>query len=155
MSEQAFFEYSAKLMSTPHIEEQGEPIHCLIKMEIGAGHRRLRELLKQEARDLILFSVHPGPHRRISHLNICEVDEKRLRELGPATDFNRVGSVEIYFYSSWLRISGRGRSAPVLSLRIFIATVQALRPSISHEHPIRLPPELLQHSCAMAQQHNA
>jgi hypothetical protein len=100
MSKQAFFEYRAKLMSTPFIEEQGEPIHCLIKMEIGAGHRRPRELLKQEARDLILFSVNPGPQRRIRHFNICEVDEKRLRELGPATDFNRVGSVEIYFYSS-------------------------------------------------------
>jgi hypothetical protein len=100
MSEQALFEYRARLMSTPHIEEQGEPIHYLIKMEIGAGHRRPRELLKQEVRDLILFSVNPGPHRRISHFNICEVNEKRLRELGPATDFNRVGSVEIYFYSS-------------------------------------------------------
>ena len=100
MSEQAFFECRAKLMSTPHIEEQGEPIHYLIKMEIGAGLRRPRGLLKQEARDLILFSVNPGPHRRISHFNICEVDEKRLRELGPATDFNRVGSVEIYLYSS-------------------------------------------------------
>ena len=100
MSEHAFFEYRAKPMSTPHIEEQGEPIHCLIKMEIGAGLRRPRELLKQEARDLILFSVSPGPHRRISHSNICEVDEKRLRELGPARDFNRLGSVEIYFYSS-------------------------------------------------------
>jgi hypothetical protein len=41
--------------------------------------------------------VSPGPHRKISYSNICEVDEKRLRELGPATDFNRVGSVEIYF----------------------------------------------------------
>jgi hypothetical protein len=98
-SERAFFEYRAKLMSTPHIEEQGEPIHYLIKMEIGAGHRRPRKLLKQEARDLVLFSVNPGPHRRISHSSICEVGEKRLRELGPATDFNRVGSVEIYFYS--------------------------------------------------------
>ena len=46
MSEHAFFEYRAKLMSTRHIEEQGEPIHYLIKMEIGAGHRRPRELLK-------------------------------------------------------------------------------------------------------------
>jgi hypothetical protein len=100
MSEHAFFEYRAKPMSTPHIEEQGEPIHCLIKMEIGAGLRRPRELLKQEARDLIVFSVSPGPHRRINHSNICEVDEKRLCELGPATDFNRVGSVEIYFFSS-------------------------------------------------------
>jgi hypothetical protein len=100
MSKHAFFEYRAKLMSTRHIEEQGEPIHYLIKMEIGAGHRRPRELLKQEARDLIRFSVSPGPQRRISYSNICEVDEKRLLELGPATDFNRVGSVEIYFYSS-------------------------------------------------------
>jgi hypothetical protein len=99
MSEHAFFEYRAKPMSTPHIKEQGEPIHCLIKMEIGAGLRRPRELLKQEARDLIVFSVSPGPHRRISHSNICEVDEKRLCELGPARDFNRVGSVEIYFFS--------------------------------------------------------
>ena len=99
MSEHAFFEYRAKPMGTPHIKEQGEPIHCLIKMEIGAGFRRPRELLKQEARDLIVFSVSPGPHRRISHSNICEVDEKRLCELGPATDFNRVGSVEIYFFS--------------------------------------------------------
>jgi hypothetical protein len=100
MSEHAFLEYRAKLMSTPHIEEQGEPIHCLIKIEIGAGHGRSRELLKQEARDLVLFSVNPGPHRRISHSSICEVDGKRLRELGPATDFNRVGNVEIYSYSS-------------------------------------------------------
>jgi hypothetical protein len=87
-------------MSTPHIKEQGEPIHCLVKMEIGADFCRPRELLKQEARDLILFSVSPGPHRRISHSNICEVNEKRLRELGPAKDFNRLRSVEIYFYSS-------------------------------------------------------
>ena len=100
MSEHAFFEYRAKLMSTPHIEGQGEPIHYLIKMEIGAGHRRPRALLKQEARDLILFSVSPGPHRKINYSNICEVDEKRLRELGPATDLNRVGSVEIYLYST-------------------------------------------------------
>ena len=100
MREHAFFEYRAKPMSTPHIEEQGEPIHYLIKMEIGAGLRRPRELLKQEARDLIFFSVSPGPHSKISYSNICEVDEKRLRELGPATDLNRVGSVEIYFYSS-------------------------------------------------------
>src|SRR6266478_5023184 len=61
-SERAFFEYRAKLMSTPHIEEQGEPIHCLVKIGIDAGDRRSRELLKQEARDLILFSVNPRLH---------------------------------------------------------------------------------------------
>jgi hypothetical protein len=100
MSEHAFFEYRAKPMSTPDIKDQGEPIHCLIKMEIGAGHERSRELLEQEAGDFVLFIVNPGPHRRITHSSIGEVDEKRLRELGPATDFNRVGSTEIYFYSS-------------------------------------------------------
>ena len=99
-NEHAFFEYGAKPTSTQHIKEQDGPIHCLIKMEIPGGFQRPRELLKQEARDLILFSVNAGPHRRISHFNICEVDEKRLRELGPAGDFNRLGSVEIYFYSS-------------------------------------------------------
>jgi len=65
-------------------------------MEIGAGHERSRELLEQEAGDLILFNVNPGPHRRITRSSIGEVDEKRLRELGRATDFNRVGSTEIY-----------------------------------------------------------
>ena len=99
MSEHALFEYRAKLMSTPHVEEQGEPVHCLIKMDIGFQDGRSQELLEQEAGDLILFALNPGPHRRISHSSICEVDEKRLRELGPATDFNRVGSVEIYFFS--------------------------------------------------------
>jgi hypothetical protein len=42
MSEHAFFEYKAKPMSTSHIKEQGEPIHCLIKMEVGTGFRRPR-----------------------------------------------------------------------------------------------------------------
>src|SRR5258708_36816371 len=100
LSEHAFFEYRAKPMSTPVIKEQGEPIHYLIKMEIGAGLRRPRELLKQEARDLILFSVRPGPHRKISYSSICEVDEKLLRGLGTATDFNRIGRLDVSFNSS-------------------------------------------------------
>src|SRR5260370_13044690 len=57
MSGHAFLEYRAELMSTRPIEEQGDPIHCLIKIEISAGHGRSPELLKQEARDLVLFSV--------------------------------------------------------------------------------------------------
>ena len=102
MSEHAFFEYRALLMSTPHVEEKGEPVHCLIKMEIAAQDGRLRRgaELEQEAGDLILFLINPGPHRRISHSSICKADERRLHELGPATDFNRVGSSEIYFYAS-------------------------------------------------------
>jgi len=100
MSGHAFLEYRAELMSTRHIEEQGEPIHCLIKIEIGAGHGRSPELLKQEARDLVLFSVNPGPHRRISHSSIGEVDEERLRKLGPTPDFYISKSAEIHFYAS-------------------------------------------------------
>jgi hypothetical protein len=100
VSEQALFEYKAKLINTPHIEEGGEPIHCLIKMEVGLQDGRSQELLEQEAGDLILFALNPGPHRRISHSSIREVDEKSLRELGPATDFHLIGSTEICFYSS-------------------------------------------------------
>ena len=102
MSGYTFFEYRALLTSAFHSEEKGESVHCLIKMEIAAQDGRLRRgaELEQEAGDLILFLTNPGPHRRISHSNIREVDEKRLRELGPARDFNRLGSVEIYFYSS-------------------------------------------------------
>jgi hypothetical protein len=61
-------------MSTHHVEEKGEPLHCLIKMEIAASGGRLRRgaELEQEAGDLILFLTNPGPHRRISHSSICK-----------------------------------------------------------------------------------
>jgi len=100
MSEHPFFEYRAKLISAAHIEDRGEPIHCLIKMETDSQDGRSREFLEQEAGDLVLFALNPGPRRRISHSSTCEVDEKRLRELGPATKFNRVWNTEIHFYSS-------------------------------------------------------
>jgi hypothetical protein len=102
MSEHAFFEYRALLTSTPHVEEKGEPVHCIVKMEIAAqdGRRRRGAELEQEAGDLILFLINPGPHRRISHSSICKASEGRLHELDPATDFNRVGKSEIYFYAS-------------------------------------------------------
>jgi hypothetical protein len=69
-------------------------------MEIGAGRRRSQELLEQEAEDLILFALNRGPHRRFSHSSICEVDEERLRELGPAPDFYMSKSAETNFYVS-------------------------------------------------------
>jgi hypothetical protein len=102
MSEHALFEYRALLMSTPHVEEKGEPVHCLVKLDIAAQNGRIRRgaELEQEAGDLILFLINPGPHRRISHSTICKADERRLNELGPATDFNRVGNSEIYFYGT-------------------------------------------------------
>jgi hypothetical protein len=75
-------------------------IHCLIKMEIGAVRRRSQELLEQEAEDLVLFAPNPGPHRRISHSTICEVNEERLRKLGPAPDTYISKSAEINFYVS-------------------------------------------------------
>jgi hypothetical protein len=102
MSEHAFFEYRALLMGAHHVEEKGEPVHCIIKMEIAVKGGRLRRgaELEQEAGDLILFLINPGPHHRISNSSICKVDERRLHELGPASDFNRVGDSEIYFYAT-------------------------------------------------------
>jgi hypothetical protein len=103
MNEHAFFEYRALLTSTPHVEEKGgEPVHCLVKMEIAAQNGRLRRSveLEQEVGDLVLFIINPGPQRRICHSSICKADEPRLHELGPATDFHRVGNSEVYFYAT-------------------------------------------------------
>jgi hypothetical protein len=47
-----------------------------------------------------LFTINPGPHHRICDSRIWKVDEERLRELGSATDFNRKGDCEIYFYAA-------------------------------------------------------
>ncbi|MFY9984514.1 MAG: hypothetical protein WAK31_07130 [Chthoniobacterales bacterium] len=102
MSRYAFFEYRALLTSASHTEEKGEAVHSFIKMKIDAQDGRVRRgaELEQEAGDLILFLINPGPHRRISHSSICKVDEGRLYELGPTTVFNRVGNCEIHFYAS-------------------------------------------------------
>jgi hypothetical protein len=102
MSEHALFEYRALLVSSTHVEEKGEPVHCLIKIETAAQDGRIRRgaELEQEAGDLVLFLINPGPHRRISHSSICKAEERRLHELGPANDFNRVGNSEVYFYAS-------------------------------------------------------
>jgi len=53
----AFLRIKSGSDSAGHTEDKGEPIHCLIKMEIGAGHERSRELLEQEAGDFGLLSI--------------------------------------------------------------------------------------------------
>src|SRR5215831_17036105 len=102
MSEHAFFEYKARLVSTPHVEDKGEFVHCIIKIETADQEGRPRHgvELEQEAGDLILFLINPGPHRRISESSIHKVNEERLRDLGSASDVARVGKAEVYFYSN-------------------------------------------------------
>ena len=101
MNEHTFFEYKARLVSTPHVEDKGEFVHCIIKMQTTAQDGRFRRgaELEQEAGDLILFILNPGPHRRISESNISKVDEERLSDLGSASDVSRVGKSEVYFFS--------------------------------------------------------
>ena len=101
MSGYAFFEYTAKLTCTPHAEEEaGEAVHCLIEMDTVDQHGRSRHTveLEEEAGDLILFAVNPGPNRRIADSKIWKVEEQRLNELGQAMDVGRIGSAQIYFY---------------------------------------------------------
>jgi hypothetical protein len=100
MSGYAFFEYTAKLTCTPHAEEAGESVHCLIEMDTvdQNGGKRPAVELEEEAGDLVLFAVNPGPNRRIADSKIWEVEEQRLRELGEAKDIGRIGSAQIYFY---------------------------------------------------------
>jgi hypothetical protein len=100
MNRYAFFEYTANLTSTPHAEDKGEAVHCLIEMETVDQNGRVRHTveLEEEAGDLILFAVNPGPNRRIADSRIWKVEEDRLTELGEAKDVDRIGTAQIHFY---------------------------------------------------------
>ena len=97
----AFFEYRAKLTNTGHAEDVGKPVHCFIKMQSAdaEGKRRRNVELEQQAGDNILFVLNPGPHRGISHSSIWNVTEEELHKRGKASDYNRVGDCEMYFYN--------------------------------------------------------
>lgn len=101
MNSYAFFEYTAKLSCSPHAEDEGELLHCLIEINTVDQNGRSRHTveLEEEAGDLILFAVNPGPNRRIADSRIWKVNERRLSELGQAKNVNRIGNAQIYFYS--------------------------------------------------------
>jgi hypothetical protein len=65
----AFFEFRGKITNRGHAEDQGEPVHCIVKMKSldAEGKRRRNVDLEQEAGDTILFALSPGPHRKMSH----------------------------------------------------------------------------------------
>ena len=103
MSDYAFFEYRTKITSTSHESEDGERVHCLLKIPVAAdsGHHQRDEVeLKQDAGDMVLFALNPGSHGKISHSEIWEVTENRIRELGEASELARAGDCTIYFYAS-------------------------------------------------------
>ena len=101
MSAYAFYEYIATLSGTRHAEEEGESVHCVIEIDMldEKGRDRHTVELEQEAGDLVLFVVNPGPNRRIADSKIWKVDEQRINELGQAKNVNRIGNSQIYFYS--------------------------------------------------------
>ena len=77
-------------------------MHCLLKIPVAAdfGHRQRDEVeLRQDAGDMVLFTLNPGPHGKISHSEIWEVDENRIGELGEASELAQVGDCTIYFYA--------------------------------------------------------
>jgi hypothetical protein len=100
MSTRAFYEYIATLSGTGHAEDGGEAVHCLIEIEMldEQGRHRHTVELEQEAGDLVLFAVNPGPNRGIAQSKIWKVDEQRLNELGPPKNVDRIGHSRIYFY---------------------------------------------------------
>ena len=103
MSDYTFFEYRAKITGSSHEEDEGERVHCLLKMRIAADfgrHNRTDLELRQDAGDMILFARNPGPHCKISHSEIWGVNESRISELGEASNLVRVGDCAIYFYAS-------------------------------------------------------
>ena len=102
MSDYAFFEYQAKLTNTGHAEDEGETVHCMIKMKnVDRDGRRIDDIeLQQQAGDTVLFVINPGPCRKISHSTIWNVAEGDLQKAGKASDYHRVGDCEIYFYNA-------------------------------------------------------
>jgi len=80
----AFFEFRGKITNRGHAEDQGEPVHCIVKMKSldAEGKRRRNVDLEQEAGDTILFALNPGPHRKMSHSNIRAVGEEILTRQG-------------------------------------------------------------------------
>jgi hypothetical protein len=59
----AFFEYQAKITNAGHAENEGEPVHCMIKMKNVDEHgkRRHNVELEQQAGDNVLFVINPRP----------------------------------------------------------------------------------------------
>jgi hypothetical protein len=96
----AFFEFRGKITNRGHAEDQGEPVHCIVKMKSldAEGKRRRNVDLEQEAGDTILFALNPGPHRKMSHSNIRAVGEEILTNAGPPVHIHRVGDCEIHCY---------------------------------------------------------
>ena len=102
MSDHAFLEYRSKISPASHAEEEGEPVHCLIKMKVATDHgRHQRNVveLEQAACDLVLFTLHPGPYRKIGHAEIWAVSPDRMLSLSEGSDCARIGDSAIYFYS--------------------------------------------------------
>jgi hypothetical protein len=103
MSDYAFFEYRAKITDTSDETKEGRRVHCLLKIPVAADYgRRQRDdvELKQDGGDMILFTLNPGPHHKISHSDIWKVNENRISELGEASNLARVGDCSLYFYAS-------------------------------------------------------
>jgi hypothetical protein len=101
MSAYAFYEYMATLSGTGHAENEGKAVHCLVEIDMLDENGRYRNTveLEEEAGDLILFVINPGPSRRIAQSKIWKADEQRLSELGPAKSVDRIGNSKVYFYS--------------------------------------------------------
>ena len=96
----AFFEYQAKITNAGHAENEGESVHCMIKMRILDQHgKRQRNVeLEQQAGDNVLFVINPGPNRKISHSTIWPVSEETFQKAATASHHHRVGECEIFFY---------------------------------------------------------
>ena len=96
----AFFEYQAKITNAGHAENEGEPVHCMIKMKSVDEHgkRRRNVELEQQAGDNVLFVINHGPNKKISHSSIWSVSKETFQKAGTASDQLRVGDCEMFFY---------------------------------------------------------
>ena len=103
MSEYCCFEYTATLTAASHGPEgEGKFVHGLIEMRVmtDRGHPRSVVEMQEDAGDLMLFTLHPGPSRCLSRSNVWRVDPGQLARLGKAPKIYRVGGSSVHLYAS-------------------------------------------------------
>jgi hypothetical protein len=68
MSDYAFFEYQAKLTNTGHAEDEGETVHCMIRMKnVDRDGKHPHEIeLHQQAGDNVLIVINQDRTARLA-----------------------------------------------------------------------------------------
>jgi hypothetical protein len=103
MSDHCCFEYTAALTATSHEPKgEGAVVHGLIEMPLRTAQGRPRNVveMEEEAVDLMLFTLQPGPYRCVSRSRVWQVEPGQVARLGPAPKVYHLGGATVHLYAS-------------------------------------------------------